>query len=150
MFATRSLTTFLVLVITFLRHRTTVVADKTAEEFDAAINNAFKDLKAASSVPAVTERLTKLVAQKADDVTKALKNMETKPVKNEKNKGVAGLDFSVKNAGAAIKMVVENVPKLIDGLQKGDWKSTAEGRTRYKVVQNSVLCVCVLTTLLTY
>lgn len=118
----------LIFAVVLSRRQATIVADKTADDFDSAINNAFKELKAASSTPAETERLTKLVAEKADEVTKALKEIETKPVKNEKNEGVAGLDFSAKNAGAAVKMVVSNVPKLIDGIQKGDWKSIAEGR----------------------
>ena len=109
-----------------------VNAGKMADDLDAALNSAFKEIIATSPDPKETEKITKAITEKAKAVETAIQSLDIKPVENKKNEGVAGLDFGAKNSEQAVKMVVSSLPALIDGVQMKDWKSILKGEIRLK------------------
>lgn len=105
-----------------------VIAGKMADDLDAALNSAFKEIIATSPDPKETEKITKAITEKAKNVESAIQSLEIKPTEDKKNEGVAGLDFGAKNSEQAVKMVVSSLPALIDGVQMKDWKSVLKGK----------------------
>lgn len=109
------------------RHQHCVIAGKMADDLDAALNSAFKEIIATSPDPKETEKITKAITEKAKNVESAIESLDIKPTDDKKNEGVAGLDFGAKNSELAVKIVVSSLPALIDGVQMKDWKSVLKG-----------------------
>ena len=109
------------------KSRGVAYAGKMADDLDAALDNAFKEIISTSPDPKETEKITKAITEKAKAVESAIQSLDIKPTEDKKKEGVAGLDFGAKNSELAIKMVVSSLPALIDGVQMKDWKAVLKG-----------------------